>query len=108
MATLVGDALEGRTINLIGEVLQKGQARSTHNRRACMISSFIVTCDLYGVHNKEYSIYLSMIRCMNVDEARGLCKDSSRWRSALRAVQAVPAGTVQAQTRPVGHSACGL
>ena len=24
-----------------------------------VISSFIVTCDLYVVHNKEYSIYLS-------------------------------------------------
>ena len=38
-------------IDLIGEVLQKGQVRSTRNRRACMI------------------------RCMNVDEARGVSKD---------------------------------
>ena len=41
------DALEGHTI---GEVLQKGQERSTRNRRACM----------------------------NVDEARGVSKDRSR------------------------------
>ena len=24
-----------------------------------------------------------MIRCMNVDEARGVCKDRSRWRSVV-------------------------
>ena len=48
-------------IDLIGEVLQKVQPRSTHNRRACMI------------------------RCMNVDEERGECKDRSRWRSVVSA-----------------------
>ena len=37
-------------IDLIGDILQKGQVRSTRNRRACMI------------------------RCMNVDETRGVCK----------------------------------
>ena len=42
----------------IGEVLQKGRVRSTRNRRACMT------------------------RCMNVDEAKGVCKDRSRRRSA--------------------------
>ena len=40
-------------------VLQKGQVRSTRNRRACMI------------------------RCTNVDEARGVCKDRSRWRCVV-------------------------
>ena len=39
----------------------RGQVRSTRNRRACMI------------------------RCMNVDEARGVCKDRSRWRSVVSA-----------------------
>ena len=48
-------------IDLIGEVLQKSQVRSTRNRRACMI------------------------RCMNVVEARGVCKDRSRWRSVVSA-----------------------
>ena len=42
-------------IDLIGEILQKGQVRSTSKLRACMI------------------------RCMNVDVARGVCKDRSRW-----------------------------
>ena len=41
--------------------IQKGQVRGTHNRRACMI------------------------RCMNVDEARRVCKDRSRWRSVVSA-----------------------
>ena len=26
-----------------------------------------------------------MIRCMNVDEVRGVCKDRSRWRSVISA-----------------------
>ena len=45
-------------IDLIGEVLQKDQVRSTRNH---------------------------MIRCMNVDEARGVtvCKDRSRWCSVV-------------------------
>ena len=41
------------------EVLQKGQVRSTHNRR--------VLSDVF----------------MNVAEARGVCKDRSRWRSVV-------------------------
>ena len=62
MPTLVGDALERHTWTyLIGEVLQIGQEHSTHNRRACMI------------------------RCMNVDEARGVCKDLNRWPSVVSA-----------------------
>ena len=48
-------------IDLLGVVLQKGQVRSPLNRRACMM------------------------RCMNVDKARGLCKDRSRWRSVVSA-----------------------
>ena len=47
--------------DLIGEVLQKGRVRCTRNRRACMT------------------------RCMNVDEAKGVCKDRSRWRSGVSA-----------------------
>ena len=43
MATQTGDTIT----DLIGEVLRKGQFRSTHNQRACMIG------------------------CMNVDDARG-------------------------------------
>ena len=62
VVTLGGDALEGHTLTSpMGEVLQKGQVRSTLTRRACMI------------------------RCMNVDEARGVCKDRSRWRSVVSA-----------------------
>ena len=45
----------------IGEVLQKGQVRSIRNRRACKI------------------------RCMNVDEAKGVRKDRSRWHSVVSA-----------------------
>ena len=61
VATPGGDALERSTPDLIGEVLQKGWVRSTRNRRACMT------------------------RCMNVDEAKGVCKDRSRWRSVVSA-----------------------
>ena len=46
-------------IDLIGEVFQKGQVRSTRNRRACII------------------------KCMNIDEARGVCKDRSRRSSVV-------------------------
>ena len=47
--------------DLIGEVLPKGQVRSTHFRRSCLI------------------------RCMNVDKARGVRKDRGRWRSVVSA-----------------------
>ena len=54
-ADLSGNAGRGRPrrtyIDLIGEVLQKDQVCRIHNRRACMI------------------------RCMNVEEAIGVCKD---------------------------------
>ena len=63
MADVSGNAGSGRPRktypDLIGEVLQKGRVRSTRNRRACMT------------------------RCMNVDEAKGVCKDPSRWRSMV-------------------------
>ena len=55
-----GDALGGH-IDLIGEVLQKGQVRCTRNWRACMI------------------------RCMNVDDSSAVCKDCSRLRSVVSA-----------------------
>ena len=42
-------------IDLMGEVLQKRQVRSTRNRRACM----------------------------NVDEAEGVCKDHKGWHSEV-------------------------
>ena len=49
-------------IDLIGgEVLHIRQVRCTHNLRACII------------------------RCMNVDEARGVCKDHIRWLSVVSA-----------------------
>ena len=48
-------------IDLIGEVLQKVQVRSTRNWYACLI------------------------RCMNVNKARGVCKDRIRWRSVVSA-----------------------
>ena len=47
--------------DLIGEVLQKGRVRSTHNRRACTI------------------------RCINMDEAKRVCKNRSRWHSVVSA-----------------------
>ena len=63
MADVSGNAGRGRPRktypDLIGEVLQKGRVRSTHNQHACMT------------------------RCMNVDEAKGVCKDRSRWRSVV-------------------------
>ena len=60
VVTLGGDTL-GPYIDLIGEVLQNGQVRRTRKRRA------------------------GMIQYMNVDEARGVCKDRSRWRSVVSA-----------------------
>ena len=61
MVTLGSEALEGPFIDLIGQVLQKGQVSSTRNRR--------------GYMNK----------CINVDEGRGICKGRSRWRSVVSA-----------------------
>ena len=49
------ECLRRSYIDLIGEVLQKGQVCGTPNQRACMI------------------------RCVNVDEARGVCKKRNRW-----------------------------
>ena len=46
-------------IDLIGEILQKGQVLSTRNRRVCMV------------------------RYINVEDARGVCKNRSRWRSVV-------------------------
>ena len=63
MADVSGNAVRGRPKktcpDLIGEVLQKGRLCSTRNRRAYMT------------------------RCMNVDEAKGVCKDRSGWRSVF-------------------------
>ena len=65
MADVSGNAGRGRTTKTypdhIGEVLQKGRVCSTLNRRACMT------------------------RCMNVEEAKVVCKDRSRWRSVVSA-----------------------
>ena len=58
VADVSGNAGRGRPRktypDLIGEVLQKGRVRITRNRRACMT------------------------RCMNVDEAKGVCKHRSK------------------------------
>ena len=58
MADVSGNAGRGHPrkaySDLIGEVLQTGRMRSTRNRRACMT------------------------RCMDVDKAKGVCKDRSR------------------------------
>ena len=65
-ADVNGNAGRGRPIgtyyiDFIGDVLHKGQVRSTLNRRACMT------------------------RCMNVDEAKEVCKGRSMWRSIVSA-----------------------
>jgi hypothetical protein len=43
-------------LDQIGQVLEKGQAKSTRNRRACVRS------------------------WMKVEEARGVCKNRSKWK----------------------------
>jgi hypothetical protein len=45
----------------IGEVLEKGQVRSTRNQRACMRN------------------------LMTVKEAKGVCKDRSKWKEVTSA-----------------------
>lgn len=47
--------------NQIGDILKKGQIKSTRNRRACMK------------------------RLMNVEEAKEVCKDRSKWKSVVSA-----------------------
>ena len=72
MATLRGDvleehtltllvALEGHTLTLLVRFFRK--VRSTRNRR-CVYDEFA---------------------CMNADEARGVCKDRSWWRTLISA-----------------------
>jgi hypothetical protein len=60
---LDGNAGRGRRrrtfLSQIGEVLEKGQARSTRNRRACMRN------------------------LMTVEEAIGVCKDRSKWKEVI-------------------------
>jgi hypothetical protein len=55
--------LEGENLFLdqIGEVLEKGQVKSTRNRRACMRI------------------------LMTVEEAKGVCKDRSKWKEVVSA-----------------------
>lgn len=45
----------------IGDILRKGEVRSTRNRRVCMT------------------------RCMDVEEAKEVCKDRSDWRAVVSA-----------------------
>ena len=62
MAILGGDALEGHTLTLLVTFYKKVRfVIGTRNQRAFMI------------------------RCKNVAEARGLCKDRSRRRSVVSA-----------------------
>jgi hypothetical protein len=48
-------------LDQIGEVLEKGQGKSTRNRRACMRN------------------------LMKVQEAKGVCKDRSKWKEVISA-----------------------
>jgi hypothetical protein len=48
-------------LDQIGEILEKGQVRSTRNRRACMRN------------------------LMAVEEAKGVCKDRSKWKEVISA-----------------------
>jgi hypothetical protein len=48
-------------LDQIGEVLEKGQVRSTRNRRACMRN------------------------LMTVEEAKDVCKDCSKWKEVISA-----------------------
>jgi hypothetical protein len=48
-------------LDRIGEVLEKGQVRSTRNRQACMRN------------------------LMTVEEAKGVCKDRSKWKEVISA-----------------------
>jgi hypothetical protein len=62
-ADVGGNAGRGRRrrtfLDQIGEVLEKGQVRSTRNRRACMKN------------------------LMTVEEAKGVCKDRSKWKKVI-------------------------
>jgi hypothetical protein len=65
----VGGKLEGEYLIIprrifldqIGEVLEKGQVKSNRNRRGCMRN------------------------LMSVEEAKGLCKDRSKWKEVISA-----------------------
>jgi hypothetical protein len=46
-------------LDQIGEVLEKGQVKSTQNRRSCMRN------------------------LMTVEEAKGVCKDRSQWKEVI-------------------------
>jgi hypothetical protein len=50
-----------RTFLKIGEVLEKGQVKSSRNRRACLRN------------------------LMTLEEAKGVCKDRSKWKEAIPA-----------------------
>jgi hypothetical protein len=48
-------------LDQIGEVLEKGQVKSTRNRRACMKN------------------------LMTLEKAKGVCKDCSKWKKVISA-----------------------